>query len=159
MWVLVSKQETAIWPTWFLIKQSLSYRWPPGGVCPLREGVPHLLEPSGSWFLRLLLHGQPGPSAHQGVLPFLPEILRGLRKRGVLYHRNRTGWGRQSPRIDGSDSCKRAHRTTLISTARSRAWRLFIATRILSCAWRMPIIVHRKNILIQWHVQCIDLQS
>jgi hypothetical protein len=50
-------------------------RRPPGGVCSLREGVPRLFEPSGSRFLRFVLHGQPGPTAHQGVLTIFPEIV------------------------------------------------------------------------------------
>jgi hypothetical protein len=103
----------------------------PGGMCPLRKGVSLLFEPSGSRFLRLLLHGQPGPSAHQGVLAIFPEIVRRFRQWGVLYHRNRKGRRGQSP---GVDCYSIAQRVILFCADRSGGCPLCVGeTHVLAC--------------------------
>jgi len=116
----------------------------PGGVCSLRESVPRLFEPSGSRFLRLVLHGQPGPAAHQGVLSIFLEIVWRFRQRGVLHHRNWKGRRGQSP---GVDCWIVAQGVILFSADRSGGCSLCAGeTRVWLAEWSLPNSVHRKDL-------------
>jgi len=139
--IITSVKET-IWHVFFLF---MFCRRSPGGVCSLRESVPRLFEPSGSRFLRLVLHGQPGPAAHQGVLSIFLEIVWRFRQRGVLHHRNWKGRRGQSP---GVDCWNMAQGVILFSADRSGGCSLCAGkTRVWLAEWSLSNSVHRKGLL------------
>jgi hypothetical protein len=129
---------------WYVVCTFVFCRRSPGGVCSLRESVPRLFEPSGSWVLRLLLHGQPGTAAHQGVFAIFLEIVWRVRQWGVLHHRNRKGRRGQSP---GVDCWNMAQRVILFSADRCGGCSLYAGeTYVWLAECSLPNSVHRKNL-------------